>query len=100
MESNLWIVLQQTPVIIAGNKEQQKKYLGRLIEEPLVAVSVKDKGSLDKGHSRMILMCAGLLRDWAWCGLWRERSEDPSREEGRRVDHQRTEDVDHQRRSR
>jgi acyl-CoA dehydrogenase len=31
---------QQTPVIIAGNKEQQKKYLGRLIEEPLVTVSV------------------------------------------------------------
>lgn len=29
--------LQQTPVIIAGNPEQQKKYLGRLIEEPLVA---------------------------------------------------------------
>ncbi|XP_038216154.1 probable medium-chain specific acyl-CoA dehydrogenase, mitochondrial isoform X1 [Zerene cesonia] len=29
--------LGQTPVIIAGNKEQQKKYLGRLIEEPLVA---------------------------------------------------------------
>ncbi|XP_046976818.1 probable medium-chain specific acyl-CoA dehydrogenase, mitochondrial isoform X3 [Vanessa cardui] len=27
----------QTPVILAGNKEQQKKYLGRLIEEPLVA---------------------------------------------------------------
>ncbi|XP_047523885.1 probable medium-chain specific acyl-CoA dehydrogenase, mitochondrial isoform X3 [Pieris napi] len=27
----------QTPVIIAGNKEQQKKYLGRLIDEPLVA---------------------------------------------------------------
>lgn len=27
------------PVIIGGNKEQQKKYLGRLIEEPLVAVS-------------------------------------------------------------
>ncbi|XP_050360875.1 probable medium-chain specific acyl-CoA dehydrogenase, mitochondrial isoform X3 [Nymphalis io] len=27
----------QTPVIIAGNKEQQKKYLGRLIEEPIVA---------------------------------------------------------------
>ncbi|XP_020709918.1 probable medium-chain specific acyl-CoA dehydrogenase, mitochondrial isoform X2 [Athalia rosae] len=27
----------QMPVIIAGNKEQQKKYLGRLIEEPLVA---------------------------------------------------------------
>lgn len=32
-------MFQQTPVIIAGNKEQQKKYLGRLIEEPIVAVS-------------------------------------------------------------
>lgn len=30
--------LQQTPVLVAGTKEQQKKYLGRLIEEPLVAV--------------------------------------------------------------
>jgi hypothetical protein len=30
---------QQTPLIIAGSKEQQKKYLGRLIEEPLVSVS-------------------------------------------------------------
>ncbi|EEB17644.1 ATP-binding cassette subfamily E, member 1 [Pediculus humanus corporis] len=29
--------LGQTPVLIAGNKEQQKKYLGRLIEQPLVA---------------------------------------------------------------
>ncbi|XP_026746626.1 probable medium-chain specific acyl-CoA dehydrogenase, mitochondrial isoform X2 [Trichoplusia ni] len=29
--------LGQMPVIIAGNKEQQKKYLGRLIEEPIVA---------------------------------------------------------------
>uniref|UniRef100_U5EWS3 Medium-chain specific acyl-CoA dehydrogenase, mitochondrial n=1 Tax=Corethrella appendiculata TaxID=1370023 RepID=U5EWS3_9DIPT len=29
--------LGQTPVIIAGNKEQKKKYLGRLLEEPLVA---------------------------------------------------------------
>lgn len=28
------------PVILAGNKEQQKKYLGRLLEEPLVAVSI------------------------------------------------------------
>ncbi|CAG9781897.1 unnamed protein product [Diatraea saccharalis] len=32
--------LGQTPVVIAGNKEQQKKYLGRLIEEPLVAVCI------------------------------------------------------------
>ncbi|KAI4471521.1 medium-chain specific acyl-coa dehydrogenase mitochondrial-related [Holotrichia oblita] len=29
--------LGQTPVVVAGSKEQQKKYLGRLIEEPLVA---------------------------------------------------------------
>jgi len=33
--------IQQTPVIIAGTKEQQKKYLGRLIEEPHVAVNLK-----------------------------------------------------------
>lgn len=26
-------------MLIAGNKEQKKKYLGRLLEEPLVAVS-------------------------------------------------------------
>ncbi|XP_076286325.1 medium-chain acyl-CoA dehydrogenase [Lasioglossum baleicum] len=29
--------LGQVPVIVAGTKEQHKKYLGRLIEEPLVA---------------------------------------------------------------
>ncbi|XP_063236912.1 medium-chain specific acyl-CoA dehydrogenase, mitochondrial [Bacillus rossius redtenbacheri] len=29
--------LGQTPVLLAGSKEQQKKYLGRLLEEPLVA---------------------------------------------------------------
>ncbi|KAL1517670.1 hypothetical protein ABEB36_001405 [Hypothenemus hampei] len=29
--------LGQTPVLLTGNKEQQKKYLGRLIEEPIVA---------------------------------------------------------------
>lgn len=28
---------QQTPIILAANTEQKKKYLGRLIEEPLVA---------------------------------------------------------------
>jgi len=27
------------PVIIAGNEQQQKKYLGRMIEEPLMCVS-------------------------------------------------------------
>lgn len=31
---------QEMPVILAGNDEQKKKYLGRMIEEPLVAVSV------------------------------------------------------------
>ena len=34
--------LGQMPVIIAGNKEQQKKYLGRLLEEPLVAVCIRN----------------------------------------------------------
>ncbi|KAK2581162.1 hypothetical protein KPH14_007969 [Odynerus spinipes] len=29
--------LGQTPVIVAGSKAQQKKYLGRLVDEPLVA---------------------------------------------------------------
>ncbi|XP_055376315.1 medium-chain specific acyl-CoA dehydrogenase, mitochondrial [Condylostylus longicornis] len=29
--------LGQTPVLLSGNKEQKKKYLGRLLEEPLVA---------------------------------------------------------------
>ncbi|EFN79756.1 Probable medium-chain specific acyl-CoA dehydrogenase, mitochondrial, partial [Harpegnathos saltator] len=38
--------LGQTPVIIAGNKEQQKKYLGRLIEEPHVtAYCVTEPGT-------------------------------------------------------
>lgn len=35
----MYLHFQQCPVILAGNKEQHKKYLGRLIEEPLVAVS-------------------------------------------------------------
>lgn len=29
--------LGQTPVLVAGNEQQQKKYLGRLVEEPLLA---------------------------------------------------------------
>lgn len=29
--------LGQTPVLVAGNEEQKKKYLGRLIEEPVLA---------------------------------------------------------------
>ena len=31
--------LGQMPVIIAGNDEQQKEYLGRMIAEPLLCVS-------------------------------------------------------------
>lgn len=27
------------PVIIAGNEQQQKKYLGRMTEEPMMCVS-------------------------------------------------------------
>lgn len=30
--------LAQSPLIIAGNDAQKKKYLGRLVEEPIVAV--------------------------------------------------------------
>lgn len=37
----MYLFIQQTPVIIAGTKEQQKKYLGRLLEEPHVAVNLK-----------------------------------------------------------
>lgn len=36
MEANS---LAEMPVILAGNDEQKKKYLGRMTEEPLVAVS-------------------------------------------------------------
>lgn len=31
--------LQQMPVILAGNDEQKKNYLGRMTEEPLMCVS-------------------------------------------------------------
>lgn len=31
--------LAQAPLIMAGNEEQKKKYLGRLVEEPITAVS-------------------------------------------------------------
>jgi len=30
---------KEMPIILAGNKEQKKKYLGRMVEEPLMAVS-------------------------------------------------------------
>ena len=31
--------VQQAPVLVAANHELKKKYLGRMIEEPLMAVS-------------------------------------------------------------
>lgn len=31
------VYLKQTPIILSANQEQKKKYLGRLLEEPLVA---------------------------------------------------------------
>lgn len=34
------IFFQQMPVIIAGNEQQQKKYLGRMTEEPMMCVSI------------------------------------------------------------
>lgn len=37
----LYIFLQQMPIIISGNAEQQKKYLGRMTEEPLMCVSTE-----------------------------------------------------------
>ncbi|XP_063915004.1 medium-chain specific acyl-CoA dehydrogenase, mitochondrial-like isoform X2 [Zophobas morio] len=37
--------LSQLPLVIAGNKEQQKKYLGRMVEEPLIsAYAVTEPG--------------------------------------------------------
>lgn len=29
---------QQIPVVVGGNKEQKKKYLGRMTEQPLICV--------------------------------------------------------------
>lgn len=37
----LYFFLQQMPIIISGNAEQQKKYLGRMTEEPLMCVSTE-----------------------------------------------------------
>ncbi len=35
---SLHVYLQEAPVIYAGNHEQKKKYLGRMIEECIMAV--------------------------------------------------------------
>lgn len=36
-QPKLFLGLGQEPVVLAGNQEQKKKYLGRLLEEPLIA---------------------------------------------------------------
>lgn len=35
------------PVILAGNKEQKKKYLCRMVEEPLMAVRINSESTLN-----------------------------------------------------
>lgn len=38
-------ILAETPLILAASSEIKKKYLGRMIEEPLMAVSVSSNCS-------------------------------------------------------
>ena len=55
-------------MILSGNEAQKKKYLGRMTEEPLAAVSVRacEGGGLCRVAARVYGTCAGLLRDRAW----------------------------------
>ena len=46
------------PVILAGNKEQQKKYLGRMVEEVLMAVSII---LWNFKHMKVIAFCSHFL---------------------------------------
>lgn len=36
----IFLLHKEMPIILAGNKEQKKKYLGRMVEEPLMAVCI------------------------------------------------------------
>ncbi len=58
----LWLTFQQMPVIIGGNAEQQKKYLGRMVEEPLMCVSTLN-------NKKYIISCQKLLtnHNYPWC---------------------------------
>ncbi len=49
-KTNLAPFLQEMPVILAGTEEQKKKFLGRMIEEPLMCVSIPPSMSL---HNQM-----------------------------------------------
>ena len=48
--------VQQMPVIIAGNKEQQKKYLGRMLEEPLMCVSCLPSQQFKPDNERLVVV--------------------------------------------
>lgn len=48
------------PVIIAGNEEQKKKYLGRMTEEPLTCVSL-DEDYLKNHNEKQTSVCLPVL---------------------------------------
>jgi hypothetical protein len=43
-------------VVLAGNKEQKKKYLGRMVEEPLICVSIEMDTCIFKIISAMVFV--------------------------------------------
>ena len=106
--------LAESPVIIAGNDQQKKKYLGRMTEAPIMAAyCVTEPGTPSAPGSRRGVSAgsspprlaasasAVLVRPPRGSGRIRRRwHQDHRGEEGRQVGHQRPEDVDHQRRRR
>lgn len=64
--------LGQAPVIIAGTKEQQKKYLGRLLEEPLVAAYCVTEPSAGSDVSGIKLKAEKKGNEWVLNGtkMW------------------------------
>ncbi|KZC08387.1 putative medium-chain specific acyl-CoA dehydrogenase, mitochondrial [Dufourea novaeangliae] len=64
--------LGQAPVIIAGTKEQQKKYLGRLLEEPLVAAYCVTEPSAGSDVSGIKLKAEKKGKEWVLNGtkMW------------------------------
>ena len=47
------LALQEAPVLVAANHEQKKKFLGRMTEEPIVAVSPLSLFSLSPHPSHL-----------------------------------------------
>lgn len=64
--------LASTPLILAGSEQIKKKFLGRLIEEPLMAVS------WDPSSDSPAVLLRNRARSW----FGRGRRQDESREEG------------------